>query len=148
MAALAADADSAAPPAPAAGDARRASFGETGFVQTHKIVLTGGPCAGKTSAMSRVGDFLRLVVNINLKEIGSTLPKPFTLPTFPRLRLSPIRQRGFRVFTVPEAATLFWSNGAAFHVGFVQQQTCVWDLAWRRLTQCASHLLNPTPAGS
>ena len=47
-----------------------------------KFVLTGGPCAGKTTALARLGSFLG--------------------------------ERGFRVYTVPEAATLLFSNGHAF----------------------------------
>jgi hypothetical protein len=47
-----------------------------------KIVLTGGPCAGKTTATARITGYLR--------------------------------ERGFRVFTVPEAATMLFSNGASF----------------------------------
>ncbi len=46
------------------------------------IVLTGGPCAGKTTALERLSAFLR--------------------------------ERGFRVFTVPEAATMLFSNGVFF----------------------------------
>ena len=56
----------------------------------YKIVLTGGPCAGKTTALDRLAAYLR--------------------------------ERGFRVFTVPEAATMIFSNGVGFddldHVGF------------------------------
>ena len=48
----------------------------------HKIVLTGGPCAGKTTALSRLASFLR--------------------------------ERGFRVYTVPEAATMLFTSGVAF----------------------------------
>ncbi|KAK4537529.1 hypothetical protein CDCA_CDCA13G3554 [Cyanidium caldarium] len=46
-----------------------------------RIVLTGGPCAGKTTAMSTLAERLR--------------------------------SRGFRVFLVPEAATLLFTGGAA-----------------------------------
>jgi len=46
------------------------------------FVLTGGPCAGKTTAMARVSNYFR--------------------------------QRGFTVYTVPEAATIMMSNGATF----------------------------------
>ena len=46
----------------------------------HKIVLTGGPCAGKTTCLARVSAYLM--------------------------------ERGFNVFTVPEAATLLFTNGA------------------------------------
>ena len=45
------------------------------------VVLTGGPCAGKTTAMKRLSEFLR--------------------------------SRHFRVFTVPEAATMLFTNGAS-----------------------------------
>jgi putative protein kinase ArgK-like GTPase of G3E family len=47
-----------------------------------KIALTGGPCAGKSSALSYMS--MRLM------------------------------QHGFKVFTVPEAATIVFSNGAEF----------------------------------
>ena len=47
-----------------------------------KIVLTGGPCAGKTTALARLAGFLR--------------------------------KRGFRVYTVPEAATMAFTSGVAF----------------------------------
>eukprot|EP01047_Picozoa_sp_COSAG01_P062835 COSAG01_NODE_8057_length_2937_cov_3.633545_1_plen_250_part_00 len=50
--------------------------------QLLKIVLTGGPGGGKTTAMERMRDFLS--------------------------------DRGFRVYTVPEAATILFSNGLAF----------------------------------
>ena len=49
-----------------------------------KIVLTGGPCAGKTTALARLSAFLN--------------------------------ERGFRVFTVPEAATMLFTNGVRFQV--------------------------------
>ena len=45
----------------------------------YKIVFTGGPCGGKTTALARVSYFLR--------------------------------ERGFEVFTVPEAFTLISNNG-------------------------------------
>uniref|UniRef100_A0A7S2R796 NadR/Ttd14 AAA domain-containing protein n=1 Tax=Rhizochromulina marina TaxID=1034831 RepID=A0A7S2R796_9STRA len=48
----------------------------------YKIVLTGGPCAGKTTALERLSSFLR--------------------------------ERGFRVYTVPEAATMLFMNGVRF----------------------------------
>jgi len=50
--------------------------------KTFKFVISGGPCAGKTTAMER-------------------------LPTY-------LSERGFRVFVVPEAATICWLNGAKF----------------------------------
>lgn len=46
----------------------------------YKFVITGGPCAGKTTGMERLAVFLR--------------------------------ERGFRVFVVPEAATMLFLNGA------------------------------------
>lgn len=46
----------------------------------YKFVITGGPCAGKTTGMERLMVFLR--------------------------------ERGFRVFVVPEAATMLFLNGA------------------------------------
>ena len=48
--------------------------------QIFKFVITGGPCAGKTTGMERLQVFLR--------------------------------ERGFRVFVVPEAATMLFLNGA------------------------------------
>lgn len=48
----------------------------------YRIVLTGGPCAGKTTALARLSGFLQ--------------------------------ERGFRVYTVPEMATLLFTNGVAF----------------------------------
>ena len=50
-----------------------------GSCRIHKVVLTGGPCGGKTTALARLSNYLM--------------------------------ERGFRVFTVPEAATLFFQNG-------------------------------------
>ena len=47
----------------------------------YRIVLTGGPCAGKTTALARLSGFLS--------------------------------ERGFRVFTVPEMATMLFVNGAS-----------------------------------
>ena len=47
----------------------------------YKFVITGGPCAGKTTAMERLQVFLR--------------------------------ERGFRVFIVSEAATMLFLNGAS-----------------------------------
>jgi predicted ATPase len=62
---------------------RQRSFSEGEAAQPiFKFVLTGGPCAGKTTALARLGGFLG--------------------------------ERGFRVYTVPEAATLLFSNGHAF----------------------------------
>lgn len=46
----------------------------------HKICLTGGPCAGKTTALSSLSSILT--------------------------------EQGFRVFTVPEAATILMNGGA------------------------------------
>ena len=57
----------------------------------YKICLTGGPCAGKTTALT----YLQQVLS----------------------------QKGFRVFCVPEAATLLMKGGAMINVGnFVFQQ--------------------------
>lgn len=47
--------------------------------EVYFICLTGGPCAGKTSALARLR--------------------------------SHFSQKGFRVYLVPEAATMFWENG-------------------------------------
>ncbi|CAN0311784.1 unnamed protein product [Discosporangium mesarthrocarpum] len=48
----------------------------------YKFVMTGGPCAGKTTAMEAVS--------------------------------SHFKEKGFRVFTVPEAATLLFNNGISY----------------------------------
>ena len=56
---------------------KRASL--TSDVPIYRLVLTGGPCAGKTSAMARLRGYLE--------------------------------SRGFRVFVVPEAATLLFNGG-------------------------------------
>lgn len=56
-------------------------FGED-EAAVHRFVLTGGPCAGKTTALARISNYLR--------------------------------QRGFRVFCVPEAATMLFTAGATF----------------------------------
>lgn len=49
--------------------------------KVHKIVLTGGPCGGKTTALAKITEYFA--------------------------------DRGFRVFRVPEAATMFIMGGAA-----------------------------------
>lgn len=65
----------------------------------YKFVLTGGPCAGKTTAMAE-------------------LQTHFS-------------DKGYRVFLVPEAATLFFSNGVTFEdiqdpdVSFAFQQSII-----------------------
>eukprot|EP00903_Cladosiphon_okamuranus_P009266 g8842.t1 len=61
-------------------DARQAANEHTTTV--YKLILTGGPCAGKTTALTRMAEFFR--------------------------------EKGFRVFTVPEAATSMFSNGIGF----------------------------------
>jgi predicted ATPase len=48
-------------------------------IPLYRIVLTGGPCGGKTTALARLSSYLR--------------------------------ERGFEVFTVPEAFTILCSNG-------------------------------------
>lgn len=48
----------------------------------YSIVLTGGPCAGKTTALARLSGYLS--------------------------------ERGFRVYTVPEMATIMFANGVGF----------------------------------
>lgn len=62
-------------------DTERDSMSNKGQ-KLYKFVISGGPCAGKTTAMER-------------------------LPIY-------LTERGFRVFTVPEAATMAWLNGARF----------------------------------
>lgn len=51
------------------------------FPQVTRLVLTGGPCAGKTTALATLSERLRA--------------------------------RGFAVYVVPEAATIFWTGGAS-----------------------------------
>ena len=63
------------------------------FERPLKIVLTGGPCAGKTTALEKLSSYLR--------------------------------ERGFRVYTVPEAATLLFSNGADLSGGALEFQKAV-----------------------
>ena len=48
----------------------------------YRIVLTGGPCAGKTTALAAV--------------------------------ISALELRGIRVLTVPESATIMFTNGAGY----------------------------------
>ena len=57
---------------------------EDGGVARHvyRIVLTGGPCAGKTTALARLSGYLQ--------------------------------ERGFRVYMIPEMATVMFTNGVAF----------------------------------
>uniref|UniRef100_A0A7R9U9S5 NadR/Ttd14 AAA domain-containing protein n=1 Tax=Pinguiococcus pyrenoidosus TaxID=172671 RepID=A0A7R9U9S5_9STRA len=55
---------------------------EDGVPPIFKFVLTGGPCAGKTTSLMRLSTFLR--------------------------------DRGFLVYVVPEAATLLFTNGVSF----------------------------------
>jgi len=55
---------------------------ETGKAPIYRIVLTGGPCGGKSTALSLISDRLRSL--------------------------------GFRVFTVPEAATIVITGGGIF----------------------------------
>lgn len=59
-----------------------------------KIVLTGGPCGGKTTSLARLSEFFRT--------------------------------HGFRVFTVPEAATTLWSNGVALADILGSNETQYW----------------------
>lgn len=69
----------------------RDSLSEKGQ-KLYKFVISGGPCAGKTTAMER-------------------------LPIY-------LTERGFRVFTVPEAATMAWLNGARF--GDIEDPKCAY----------------------
>jgi len=55
--------------------------------QIHKICLTGGPCAGKTTALTHLQHVLS--------------------------------QKGFRVFSVPEAATLLMKGGAMINTSIL-----------------------------
>ena len=59
---------------------RRDSEHSCSSASVHKFCLTGGPCAGKTTALDCIREFLT--------------------------------EKGFRVFTVPEAATIIWLAGA------------------------------------
>lgn len=69
----------------------------------YKIVLTGGPCGGKTTSLARVSLFLYFFFALL-----------FAYHTY-HVQLSPyLRERGFEVITVPEAFSLLVSNGMAF----------------------------------
>ncbi|KAM3571620.1 hypothetical protein VYU27_006349 [Nannochloropsis oceanica] len=68
--------------------------GSDGHPRLIKIVLTGGPCGGKTTALARLSEFFRT--------------------------------HGFRVFTVPEAATMLWSNGVALSDVLASEETQYW----------------------
>ena len=59
----------------------------------YRFVVTGGPCAGKTTCLSRMSQFLRA--------------------------------RGFSVYSVPEAATLLFSNGASQFTDETSEETGV-----------------------
>ncbi|DAZ93558.1 TPA: hypothetical protein N0F65_006546 [Lagenidium giganteum] len=56
--------------------------GQSDIAPIYKFVLTGGPCAGKTTSLDRLSTFFR--------------------------------DRGFRVYVVPEASTLLQTGGAFF----------------------------------
>lgn len=56
--------------------------GESDIAPIYKFVLTGGPCAGKTTSLDRLSTYFR--------------------------------DRGFRVYVVPEASTLLQTGGAFF----------------------------------
>ena len=56
--------------------------GQNDIAPIYKFVLTGGPCAGKTTSLDRLSTFFR--------------------------------DRGFRVYVVPEASTLLQTGGAFF----------------------------------
>ncbi|TDH72840.1 uncharacterized protein CCR75_008299 [Bremia lactucae] len=56
--------------------------GQKDIAPIYKFVLTGGPCAGKTTSLDRLSTFFR--------------------------------ERGFRVYVVPEASTLLQTGGAFF----------------------------------
>lgn len=56
--------------------------GQKDIAPIYKFVLTGGPCAGKTTSLDRLSTFFR--------------------------------DRGFRVYVVPEASTLLQTGGAFF----------------------------------
>lgn len=84
-------------------DARATASDHTTAV--YKLVLTGGPCAGKTTALKRMGDFFRA--------------------------------KGFRVFTVPEAATCMYTNGIRFEDGSTPANRFAfqWSLLDLQMTQ-------------
>ena len=64
----------------------------------YRIVLTGGPCAGKTTALARLAGYLQ--------------------------------ERGFRVYTVPEVATLLFTNGVSFgDLGAGDEAVCAFQRA-------------------
>ena len=59
----------------------------------YRFVVTGGPCAGKTTCLSRMSNFLR--------------------------------DRGFHVYSVPEAATMLFANGASQFTADTDEDTAV-----------------------
>eukprot|EP01041_Mallomonas_annulata_P006620 gene6620-13410_t len=65
-------------------------FPQSSSCKVYKFVLTGGPCSGKTTAMSRIQSYLQ--------------------------------DCGYRVYMVPEAATMLFLNGVAF--GDLESRTC------------------------
>lgn len=86
------------------------------YVPVYRIVLTGGPCSGKTTGLARLSSFLR--------------------------------ERGFRVFTVPEAATILFVNGGSVddlgtREGRVNFQMSVIDVQ-TQLEQCFYRLARNT----
>lgn len=63
---------------------------QSGQIPVFKVVLTGGPCGGKTTASSMISDHMQKL--------------------------------GWRVFRVPEAATLIFSGGVTFGGSTAEQQ--------------------------
>ena len=59
----------------------------------YRFVVTGGPCAGKTTCLSRMSNFLQ--------------------------------DRGFNVYSVPEAATMLFANGASQFTADTDEETAV-----------------------
>mmetsp|Transcript_17657 Transcript_17657/g.15471 ORF Transcript_17657/g.15471 Transcript_17657/m.15471 type:complete len:138 (-) Transcript_17657:927-1340(-) len=63
---------------------KRSSINFNRKANIHKVVLTGGPCAGKTTAITVIGDRLR--------------------------------ERGFKVYCIPECATLVFGGGVTIDI--------------------------------
>jgi len=70
----------------------------------YKIVLTGGPCGGKSQALP----YLRK----GMKKLREVICNTYLINFFCVPPLLVAEDAGFKAFTVPEAATIIFSNGA------------------------------------
>ncbi len=78
----------------------------TSSLPIYKFVLTGGPCAGKTTCLERLSTYFRYVTLWWPNQANNIMPCIWP-PWCPR-------ERGFRVYMVPEASTLLQTGGAYF----------------------------------